>query len=111
MKMTITTRILRLLTRRTTYYMILSTGKSDDSDPAVRQPETSNLKDVSEKCVNISIPSDSAFDNIAPGSSPADSSHSVQSMELPKVHEGSWIPTIKYAHTCRESESKLEKIE
>ena len=66
---------------------------------------------TSEKCVNISIPSDSAFDNIAPGSSPADSSHSVQSMELPKVHEGSWIPTIKYAHTCRESESKLEKIE
>ena len=84
---------------------------SDDSDPAVRQPEIPNPKDVSEKCVNISIHSDSAFDNIAPESSPADSIHSIQSMELPKVHEGSRTPTVKYAHTCRESESKLEKIE
>ena len=47
----------------------------DDSDPAVRHPETPNPKDVSEKWVNISIPSNSAFDNIAPESSPADSIH------------------------------------
>ena len=31
-------------------------------------------------------------------------------MELPNVLEGSRTPTVKYAHTCRESDSKLEKI-